>query len=154
MHFWSQVSPFLENLVQLLILRLRYLLKAMLLESRKKSENNCSCKSATRLVRFAGKNVLKTCRCDFGCGNWRGLVGCDWISQYIPISFSFLEILYATCVSTDTVLIQSLMHLSSTCVVLWALICNWLTYLQWKYLCLITKHNDLWLSFRKLPLSK
>jgi len=38
-----------------------------------------------------------------------GLVGCHWISHHIPISFSFPEILhiYTTCISTNTVLIQS-----------------------------------------------
>ena len=82
-----------------------------LLESRKKSENSCSCKSATWLERFAVTNVLKICGRGFGWGNGRGLVRCDWISHHIPISFSFPEILHATCVSTNTVLIQALMHL-------------------------------------------
>ena len=84
-----------------------------LLESRKKSENSCSCKSATRLVRFAGTNILKMSGRGFGWGNGRVLVGCDWISHYIPIAFSYPEILHATRVSTNTVLIQFLMHLSA-----------------------------------------
>ena len=63
-------------------------------------KNSCSCKSATRLVRFAGTNVLKMCGRGFGCGNGRGLVGCDWISHHILIAFSFPEILHATRVST------------------------------------------------------
>jgi len=83
-----------------------------LLESRKKSENSCSCKSATRLVRFAGTNVLKMSGHGFGWGNRRGLVGCDWISHHIPIAFNYPERLHAIGVSTNTVLIQSLMHLS------------------------------------------
>ena len=71
---------------------------------------HCSCKSATRPVRFAGTNVLKICGCGFGWGNGHGLVGCDGISHHIPIAFSFPEILHATRVGTNTVLIQSLTH--------------------------------------------
>ena len=52
------------------------------------------------------------CGRGFGRGNGRGLVGCDGISHHIPIAFSFPEILHAIHVSTSTVLIQSLMHLS------------------------------------------
>ena len=106
-HFW-------ETLAQTIILRPRNLLRAMILESRKKSENSCSCKSATWLVRFAGTNVLKMCGRGFGWGNGRGLAGCDWISHHIPIAFSFHEILHASHVSTNTVLIQSLMHLRAS----------------------------------------
>ena len=106
-HFW-------ETLAHTIILRPRNLLRAMILESRKKSENSCSCKSATRPIRYAGTNVLKFCGRGFGWGNGRGLVGCDGISHHIPIAFSFPEILHATRVSTSTVLIQSLMHLSTT----------------------------------------
>ena len=79
-------------------------------ESKKKSGNGCFCKSATRLVRFAGTNVLKMSGRGFGWGNGHGLVGCDWISHHIPIAFSYPEILHAIRVSTNTVLIQSLMH--------------------------------------------
>jgi len=86
----------------------------MILKSRKKSENSCSCKSATRLVCFAGTNVLKMCGHGFGWGNGHDLVGCDGISHYIYPVFSFPEILHATHVSTNTVLIQSLMHLMIT----------------------------------------
>jgi len=96
--------------MQLLILRPRNLLRAMILESRKKSENSCSCKSATRLEHFAGTNVLKTCGRGFGWGNGRGLVGCDWISHHIPIAFPFPEILHATCVSTNTVPIYPVLN--------------------------------------------
>ena len=98
------------KLAQTIILWPRNLLRAMILESRKKGGNNCSWKSATWSVRFVGTNVLKTCRRDFRWGNGRGLMGCDWISHYIPLSFSFPEILY---VSIITELIQSLMHLST-----------------------------------------
>jgi len=56
--------------------------------------------------------IKKICGCGFGWGNGRGLVGCDGISHHIPIAFSFPEILHATGVSTNTVLIQSLMRLS------------------------------------------
>jgi len=48
-----------------------------LLESRKKSENSCSCKSATLLVRFTCTNVLKMCGRGFGWGNGRGM-GVAW----------------------------------------------------------------------------
>jgi len=49
------------------------------------------------------------CGRGFGWGNGRGLLGCDWISPYIPIAFSFPEILHATRVSTTQCLyIQSL----------------------------------------------
>ena len=51
------------------------------------------------------------CGRGFGWGNGRGLVGCDWISHHAAIAFSFPEILHATPVSTNTVFIQSLMHL-------------------------------------------
>ena len=104
-HFW-------ETLAQLLILQPRNLLRAMILESWKKVRTVCSYKSATQLVLFAGKNVLKKCGRGFGWGNGRGQVGWDWISHHIPITFSFPEILHATCVSTNTVPIKSLMHLS------------------------------------------
>ena len=46
-------------------------------------------------------------------GQWEGQ--CAWpggISHHIPIAFSCPEILHATHVSTNTVLIQSIMHLS------------------------------------------
>ena len=109
--FGDDFRRFWETLAQTIILRPRNLLRAMILESRKKSENSRSCKSATRLVCFAGTNVLKICGRGFGRGNGRGLVGCDGISHHIPIAFSFPEILHATRVSTNTVLIQSLMHL-------------------------------------------
>jgi len=65
--------------------------------------------SAGTLLRV--RTYKKMCGRGFGCGNWRGLVRCDWISHHIPIAFSFPEILHATRVSTNTVLIQSLMHL-------------------------------------------
>jgi len=81
------------KLVQTIILQPRNLLRAMILESRKKSENSCSCKSATWLVRFAGTNVLKRRGRGFGWGNGRGLVGCDGILHHIPIAFSFPEII-------------------------------------------------------------
>ena len=110
--FGDDFRRFWETLVQTIILRPRNLLRAMILEYRKKSENSCSYKSATRLVRFAGTNILKMCGRCFGWGNGRGLVGCDDISHHIPIAFSFPEILHATGVSTNTVLIQSLKHLS------------------------------------------
>ena len=98
-YFWRRFSPLLGNSCTI-ILRPRNLLRATILESRKKSGNSCSCKSATRLVRFSGTNVLKMCGRGFGWGNGRGLVGCDWISHHIPIAFSFPEILHATRVST------------------------------------------------------
>jgi len=111
--FGDDFRRYWETLVQTIILRPRNLLRATIPESRKKSGNSCSCKSATRLVRFAGTNVLKMSGCGFGWGSGRGLVGCDWISHHIPIAFSYPEILHAAHVSTNTVLIQSLMHLSS-----------------------------------------
>ena len=49
--FWDDFLCFWEALAQLLILRLRNLLRPMMLESRKKSENSCSCNSASQLVR-------------------------------------------------------------------------------------------------------
>ena len=63
------------------------------------------------------ERIKKICGRGFGWGNGRGLVGCDGISHHIPIAFSFPEILHATGVSTNTVLIQSLMHLSIMSVV-------------------------------------
>ena len=65
-------------------------------------------------VRFAGTNILRMCGRGFGWGNGWGLVGCDWISHRIPIAFSYPEILHAIRVSTNTVLIQSLMHLRNS----------------------------------------
>ena len=91
--FGDNFRRFWETLAQTIILRPRNLLRAMILESKKKSEYSCSCKSATRLVRFACTNVLKICGRGFWWGNGRGLVGCDWISRHIPIAFSFPAIL-------------------------------------------------------------
>jgi len=68
----------------------------------------------SNLVHFAGTNVLKMGGHSFGWGNGHDLVGCDGISHHIPIAFFFSEILHATHVSNNTVLIQSLMHLSMT----------------------------------------
>ena len=68
------------------------------------------------------------CGRGFGWGNGRGLVGCDWISHHVPIAFSFPEILHATPVSTNTVLIQSLMYL------------RWCTY---EYFCLPVDYHRL-----------
>ena len=48
------------------------------------SENSCSCKSATPLVRFAGTNILKMCGRGFGWGNGHGLVGCDGYHTIYP----------------------------------------------------------------------
>ena len=92
---------FWETLTQLLILRPRKMLKATILESRKKSENSCSCKSAThdQLVCFAGTNILKTCGHGFGWGNGQGLVRCNWISHHVPIPFPFLLVL-TQCISS------------------------------------------------------
>ena len=55
--FGDNFRRFLETIVQTIILQPRNLLRAMILESRKKSENSCSCKSATQLVRFVGTNM-------------------------------------------------------------------------------------------------
>jgi len=102
-HYW-------ETLAQTIILRPRNLLRATVLESRKKSESSCSCKSATQLVRFASTNVLKYVGVALG-----GAMGTAWwdVVGYhtTPIAFSFPEILHASHVTTNTVLIQSLMHL-------------------------------------------
>jgi len=71
-YFWRRFSPLLGNSCTI-ILRPRNLLRATILESRKKSGNSCSCKSATRLVRFAGTNVLKLSGRGFG-----GAMGVVW----------------------------------------------------------------------------
>ena len=82
--FGDDLRRFWETLTQTIILWPRNLLRAMILESRKKGENSCSCKSATRLARFAGTNVFKMCGHGFVWGNGHGLVGCDWISHCTP----------------------------------------------------------------------
>ena len=64
-------------------------------------------------------DVLKICGRGFGWGR-HGLVGCYGISHHIPIAFSFPEILHATHVSTNTVLIQSLMHLRNGEHIVWS----------------------------------
>jgi len=82
-----------------------------------------NCISATWLVCFADTNVLRMCGHGFGRASGhgigrssrRGLVGCDCISDHIPISLSFPEILHSTVLVLKTVLIQFLMHLSCTC---------------------------------------
>ena len=61
---------------------------------------------------LCGYERIKKCGRGFGWGNGRGLVGCDGLPHNIPIALSFPEILHATGVSTNTVLIQSLKHLS------------------------------------------
>jgi len=77
--FGDDFRRFWETLAQTIILRPRNLLRAMILESRKKSENSCSCKSATWLVRFAGMNVLKLHGRGFGWGSGLGgAVGIAW----------------------------------------------------------------------------
>lgn len=101
--------------------QLRNLLRVMKLESRKKSENYCSCKSAARWVCFAGRNTLVTCGHGFGWANgWSsgcGLVRCGWISRHTSMSYCFPEILYAPSFSAYLVLIapENTLECSSTC---------------------------------------
>ena len=96
--FGDYFHRFWETLVQLLILRPRNLLRAMILTWIQEEKWEQLLLQISNFVgTLCGYERIKNVGVDFGWGS--GLVGCDWISHHIPIAFTFPELLHATCVS-------------------------------------------------------